>query len=33
MQAAWAKAQHDGGAPLYGLPVDMDRLEGWIVSA
>ena len=22
-----------GGAPLYGLPVDMDALEGWIVSA
>ena len=33
MQAAWAKAQHDGGAPLYGLPADMDALEGWIVSA
>ena len=33
MQAAWAKAKHDGGAPLYGLPVAMDPLEGWIVSA
>ncbi len=33
MQAAWAKTQHDGGAPLYGLPVAMDTLEGWIVSA
>lgn len=30
MQAAWAVQQ---GAPLYGLPVDMDRLEGWIVTA
>ncbi|HYE40743.1 MAG TPA: DUF429 domain-containing protein [Ramlibacter sp.] len=30
VQAAWA-AQH--GAPLYGLPTDLDPLEGWIVSA
>jgi hypothetical protein len=30
VQAAWA-AQH--GAPHYGLPVDLDPLEGWIVSA
>ncbi|MEO7390782.1 MAG: DUF429 domain-containing protein [Ramlibacter sp.] len=30
MQAAWAVQQ---GAPLYGLPVDMDPLEGWIVTA
>jgi hypothetical protein len=30
MQAAWA-AQH--GAPRYGLPEDLDPLEGWIVSA
>ena len=30
VQAAWA-AQH--GAPLYGLPEDLDPLEGWIVSA
>jgi hypothetical protein len=30
VQAAWA-AQH--GAPLYGLPPDLDPLEGWIVSA
>ena len=30
MQAAWAVQQ---GAPLYGLPVNMDRLEGWIVTA
>lgn len=33
MQAAWAKTQHDAGAPLYGLPLAMDPLEGWIVSA
>ena len=30
MQAAWG-AQH--GAPDYGLPTDIDPLEGWIVSA
>jgi hypothetical protein len=30
VQAAWA-AQH--GAPRYGLPHDLDPLEGWIVSA
>lgn len=30
VQAAWA-AQH--GAPRYGLPPDLDPLEGWIVSA
>ena len=30
MQAAWAAKQ---GAPLYGLPADLDPLEGWIVSA
>jgi hypothetical protein len=30
VQAAWA-ARH--GAPLYGLPADLDPLEGWIVSA
>jgi hypothetical protein len=30
VQAAWA-AQH--GAPRYGLPADLDPLEGWIVSA
>jgi hypothetical protein len=32
-QAAWAQQQHAAGAPLYGLPADMDALEGWIVSA
>ena len=30
VQAAWA-ARH--GAPAYGLPADLDPLEGWIVSA
>jgi hypothetical protein len=30
VQAAWA-ARH--GAPRYGLPADLDPLEGWIVSA
>lgn len=33
MQAAWAQTQHDAGAALYGLPTDLDPLEGWIVSA
>lgn len=33
MQAAWAWQQHCQGAPLYGLPVNMDPLEGWIVTA
>ncbi len=30
MQAAWAHAQ---GAPRYGLPLSVDPLEGWIVTA
>ena len=30
IQAAWAAQQ---GAPRYGLPDDMDTLEGWIVTA
>lgn len=30
LQAAWAAGQ---GAPRYGLPIDMDSLEGWIVTA
>jgi hypothetical protein len=33
LQAVWAQQQHAAGAPLYGLPTDMDPLEGWIVSA
>ena len=30
LQAAWGARQ---GAPRYGLPEDMDALEGWIVTA
>lgn len=30
MQAAWAQRQ---GAPRYGLPDAMDRLEGWVLTA
>lgn len=30
VQAAWAQRQ---GAPRYGLPPEMDPLEGWIVTA
>jgi hypothetical protein len=33
MQAAWAQAQHAQGAARYGLPADVDPLEGWIVTA
>lgn len=33
MQAAWAQTRHDAGDARYGLPADMDPLEGWIVSA
>jgi hypothetical protein len=33
VQAAWAQVQHAQGAACYGLPADMDALEGWIVSA
>ena len=33
MQAAWAQAQHEQGAALYGLPADLDPLEGWIITA
>ncbi|MDQ3057978.1 MAG: DUF429 domain-containing protein [Pseudomonadota bacterium] len=30
LQAAWAAGQ---GAPRYGLPLEMDTLEGWIITA
>lgn len=30
LQAAWAQQQ---GAPRYGLPANIDPLEGWVVSA
>lgn len=33
VQAAWGSQKHTHGDPLYGLPVDMDPLEGWIVTA
>lgn len=33
LQAAWAQIRHEQGAPRYGLPADLDPLEGWIVSA
>ncbi|WP_293660081.1 DUF429 domain-containing protein [Rhodoferax sp. OV413] len=31
--AAWAEAQSLQGHPLWGLPADLDPLEGWIISA
>lgn len=33
LQAAWAHGQDQKGAPQFGLPPDMDPLEGWILSA
>ena len=33
MQAAWAQQRHEEGAANYGLPSDIDGLEGWIVTA
>lgn len=33
MQAAWGQHKHVLGDPMYGLPPDMDPLEGWIVTA
>jgi hypothetical protein len=33
MQAAWAQGRYDLGDALYGLPPDMDPLEGWIITA
>lgn len=33
MQAAWAQAQHAQGVARYGLPSDVDPIEGWIVTA
>ena len=33
VQAAWSYQQHLNGAPRYGLPPDVDALEGWIISA
>ncbi|NDP37557.1 MAG: DUF429 domain-containing protein [Rhodoferax sp.] len=31
-QAAWAQARHAQGDAGYGLPADLDPLEGWIVT-
>lgn len=33
LQAAWAAARHAQGDALYGLPHDLDPLEGWIATA
>jgi len=33
VQAAWALERRQAGDPLWGLPPDMDALEGWIVTA
>jgi len=33
LQVAWGQLQHAQGDPLYGLPADLDPLEGWILSA
>ena len=33
VQAAWAASRQAQGAARYGLPDDMDPLEGWIVTA
>ena len=33
VQAAWAQQQHFQEKPIYGLPPDLDPLEGWILSA
>jgi hypothetical protein len=33
VQAAWAAQRHAQGDAWYGLPPDLDPLEGWIVTA
>jgi hypothetical protein len=33
MQAAWANTRHLAGDVHYGLPTDVDPLEGWIITA
>lgn len=33
IQVAWGWMQHLQGAPQFGLPLEMDPLEGWILSA
>ncbi|RZL08403.1 MAG: DUF429 domain-containing protein [Rubrivivax sp.] len=32
LQAAWAHAQHEAGDPRWGLPADLDPVEGWILG-
>lgn len=32
LQAAWAQEQHLAGAKNYGLPKNVDPLEGWIIT-
>jgi hypothetical protein len=32
VQAAWAYQQHLDGKPNFGLPADIDPLEGWIIT-
>lgn len=32
VQAAMAQQQHEAGLKPYGLPADMDALEGWIIG-
>lgn len=33
VQAAWGAREYEKGDALYGLPPDLDPLEGWIVTA
>lgn len=33
LQAAWAQTRHTEGCSRYGLPAEMDVLEGWIITA
>ncbi len=33
MQAAWGWQRHQSGHALFGLPPDLDPLEGWIIGA
>jgi Protein of unknown function (DUF429) len=33
VQAAWAEQQRQAGHPCFGLPAQVDALEGWIVTA
>lgn len=33
MQAAWAFGKQQSGHPCFGLPTELDPLEGWIVTA